>query len=185
VTTLLTKRIGQRKPMEMIDHRDGSRMFWASILCMLGALLMAVLLWGCGGQAQRQQEELNHEFKTAIDATTKQTDDQQNQIDGNGNNISTMSQKFVDIQTDIDTKIETKIQKEQHAFQKSMSAKFENFKGTYLSKQTNSTNSIWYGIGLVIVCLGFVYLVIMRFTRARHNPGSTARNFLNPLSRNS
>ena len=167
----------------MADYRDGSCFFWAGILCLLAALLLAVLLCGCG-QIQKQQEKINQDLRNELENTSKQVDEQRNQIEGNHNQLTTLSQKFVDIDTKIDTKIETKIQKEQNAFQKSMNAQFESFKGTYSTKQSNSENSMWYGIGLVIVVLGFAYLVMRRFSRARQNPGSTALNFINPLSRN-
>lgn len=118
-------------------------LFWAIWSLIISVILASVLfLPGCDSLAQKAAAEAKHAQKLAIENTAK--------IQGNANEIKTVNQSM--------TTFKTEIREEQNAYQKSQSAKFEKFEGSYESKQKNITNAVWpYVVIILALLFGFLW----------------------------
>jgi len=117
-------------------------------LALLALLMFVLFLVGCNGQSVKPSNEL----ETAVKASMENQQEMREEIDTLNGDLIKYQQSFAEFKTTIMTTINQRFETLQG------STKTGDVEGGV--KTSHDTNSIWYGIGLVVVVLIFALIVI-------------------------
>jgi hypothetical protein len=144
-------------------------------------VLSVLILNSCFLPSNEQVVKPDNTMKNAIDQVAKSNQETETAVKNIAKDVgeiktttTTLNQSI----TSFKTEIKTDIRQEFETYQGSMQSSFGTFKGDMEKTISTSTNSTWYGIGLVALVLVYMFLVqlVQHITQAKRSDESTIKN---------